>query len=102
MKHEKDINFTQLILCSTVAPMYISEISSSKYRGSLVPMYQLFIVTGILISYLINYSLQNTGDNNCRWMLATGAIPSLLFFISLFFVSETPRFLYMIEKKMKL
>jgi SP family arabinose:H+ symporter-like MFS transporter len=84
---------------STVAPMYISEVSPAKYRGSLVSMYQLFIVTGILISYMINYILHDIGENNWRWMFASGAIPSVLFLIMLFFVSETPRFLYLKGKK---
>ena len=84
---------------STVAPMFISEVSPAKYRGSLVSMYQLFIVTGILISYLINYTLHDIGINNWRWMFASGAIPSVLFLILLFFVSETPRFLYLKGKK---
>jgi len=84
---------------STVAPMYISEVSPAKYRGSLVSMYQLFIVTGILISYMINYMLHDIGENNWRWMFASGAIPSVLFLIMLFFVSETPRFLYLKGKK---
>lgn len=86
---------------STAAPMYISEISPAKYRGSMVSMYQLFIVTGILISYLINYLLYDIGTNNWRWMFATGAIPSILFLIMLFFVPETPRFLYLKGKKVK-
>jgi SP family arabinose:H+ symporter-like MFS transporter len=84
---------------STVAPMYISEVSPAKYRGSLVSMYQLFIVTGILISYIINYMLHDIGENNWRWMFASGAVPSVLFLIMLFFVSETPRFLYLKGKK---
>lgn len=84
---------------SVVAPMYISEISPAKYRGSLVSMYQLFIVTGILVSYLINYMLHDMGPDNWRWMFATGAIPSLFFLVMTFFVSETPRFLYMKGKK---
>jgi len=84
---------------STVAPMYISEVSPAKYRGSLVSMYQLFIVTGILISYLINFMLHDIGVNNWRWMFSTGAIPSVLFLVMLFFVSETPRFLYLKGKK---
>jgi SP family arabinose:H+ symporter-like MFS transporter len=79
---------------STVSPMYISEVTPKRYRGSLVSMYQLFIVTGILISYLINYMLSDMGENNWRWMFATGAAPSLLFLITLFLVPETPRFLY--------
>ncbi|MFW5831705.1 MAG: sugar porter family MFS transporter, partial [Prolixibacteraceae bacterium] len=86
---------------STVSPMYISEVSPAKYRGSLVSMYQLFIVTGILISYLINYLLYDIGPDNWRWMFATGAIPSLLFLIMLFFVSETPRYLYLKGEKEK-
>lgn len=84
---------------STVAPMYISEVSPAKYRGSLVSMYQLFIVTGILISYMINYMLHDIGENNWRWMFATGVIPSVLFLVMLFFVSETPRFLYLKGRK---
>jgi SP family arabinose:H+ symporter-like MFS transporter len=80
---------------SVVAPMYISEISPAKFRGSLVSMYQLFIVTGILISYMINYLLHDIGTDNWRWMFATGVIPSTLFLLMLFFVSETPRFLYL-------
>lgn len=79
---------------STVSPMYISEVTPKRYRGSLVSMYQLFIVTGILISYLINYMLNDMGENNWRWMFATGTAPSLLFLITLFLVPETPRFLY--------
>ncbi len=86
---------------SVVSPMYISEVSPAKYRGSLVSMYQLFIVTGILISYLINYLLHDIGPDNWRWMFATGAIPSLLFLVLLFFVSETPRYLYLKGEKEK-
>jgi len=78
---------------SGIAPLYISEISPSKVRGSLVSMYQLFIVTGILISYFINYLLRGIGDDNWRWMFASGAIPSFLFFVVLFFIPESPRYL---------
>jgi len=106
------MNLTSLVLAriaggiavgatSTVAPMYISEISPAKYRGSLVSMYQLFIVTGILISYLINYMLYDIGTDNWRWMFASGAIPSTLFLVMLFFVSETPRFLFLKGKKLE-
>lgn len=78
---------------SATAPMYISEISPPARRGSLVSMYQLFIVTGILVSYLINYLLSGTGENNWRWMFITGAFPSALFLILLFFIPESPRYL---------
>lgn len=104
--------FTSLILArivgglavgaaSTVSPVFISEVAPPKYRGSLVSMYQLFIVTGILVSYLINYLLHDIGENNWRWMFITGAFPSLVFLVMLLFISETPRFLYMKGEKAK-
>jgi SP family arabinose:H+ symporter-like MFS transporter len=86
---------------SAVSPMYISEIAPYRIRGRLVSFYQLSIVTGIVISYLINYLLHDIGENNWRWMFITGAIPSLAFFILLFFVPETPRYLLMTGRKEK-
>jgi SP family arabinose:H+ symporter-like MFS transporter len=79
---------------SVVSPMYISEIAPASIRGRLVSLYQLSIVIGILISYLINYLLHDTGPHNWRWMFLSGTIPSGLFLLMLFFVPETPRFLY--------
>lgn len=84
---------------SILSPMYISETSPPAIRGRLVSLYQLSITIGILISYYINYQLHDIGVNNWRWMFATGCIPSLLFFILLFLVPETPRFLYKAGKK---
>ncbi len=78
---------------SIISPMYIAEVSPPSTRGSLVSVYQLSIVTGIVTSYLINYLLRDV-DNNWRWMFMTGVIPSAIFFILLFFVPETPRYLY--------
>jgi SP family arabinose:H+ symporter-like MFS transporter len=79
---------------SILSPMYISEIAPARSRGRLVALYQLSIVIGILISYFINYLLHDIGDTNWRWMFLTGTIPSLVFFILLFLVPETPRYLY--------
>ena len=53
--------------------MYVAEVSPKKIRGSLVAVYQLTITLGILISYLINYSLHDV-ENNWRWMFATGVV----------------------------
>lgn len=84
---------------SMLSPMYIVEVSPAKTRGMLVSFYQFSIVFGILISYLINYMLRDIGDNNWRWMFFTGVIPSALFFLLLFLVPETPRFLFKIGKE---
>ena len=79
---------------SAVSPMYISETAPYRIRGRLVSFYQLSIVIGINISYFINYQLHDIGPNNWRWMFLSGAIPSLIFFLLLFFVPETPRYLF--------
>jgi len=64
----------------------------------LIAIYQLTIVVGILCSYTINYWLHDVA-NNWRWMFATGVIPSVLFFIGLFFIPESPRWLYKAGRK---
>lgn len=78
---------------SVLSPMYVAEVSPARNRGRLVSIYQLTIVLGILISYTINYSLHDIA-NNWRWMFATGVVPSVLFFTGLFFIPESPRWLY--------
>ncbi len=76
-----------------VCPMYVAEISPASMRGRMVSFYQLSIVIGILLAYLSNYLLLNSGDNNWRWMFSSQSVPSLLFFFGLFFVAESPRWL---------
>ncbi|HEX5153175.1 MAG TPA: sugar porter family MFS transporter [Parafilimonas sp.] len=78
-----------------VSPMYIAEIAPAKLRGRLVAFYQLAIVFGILIAYFSNYAFDGLGVNNWRWMFASQAAPSLLFFLLLLLVPETPRWLIM-------
>jgi sugar porter (SP) family MFS transporter len=78
--------------------MYVAEVAPPDKRGMLVAIYQLTIVIGILASYIINYWLHDV-DNNWRWMFATGIIPSVLFFIGLFFIPESPRWLYKAGRK---
>ncbi len=77
-----------------VAPVYIAEISPSRQRGSLVSFNQLMIVIGISASFFSNYFLLNAGDNNWRWMLGVEAIPAALYFLLLFAVPESPRWLF--------
>jgi sugar porter (SP) family MFS transporter len=78
---------------SVLSPMYVAEVSPPDKRGMLVAIYQLTITLGILCSYIINYWLYDT-DNNWRWMFATGIVPSAVFFTGLFFIPESPRWLY--------
>ncbi|SDL53986.1 sugar porter family MFS transporter [Siphonobacter aquaeclarae] len=78
---------------SVTAPLYISEISPARSRGKMVALFQFNVVFGILIAYLSNYLFENLGDNAWRWMLGVQAVPSLLFFLLLFRVPESPRWL---------
>ena len=78
---------------SVLSPMYISEISPPKYRGRLAITFQLAIVLGVLTAFFSDYLLINTGKNNWRWMFITEAIPALAFFILLFKVRKSPRWL---------
>ncbi|MCD4710042.1 MAG: sugar porter family MFS transporter [Bacteroidales bacterium] len=77
---------------SVLSPMYVAEVAPPKIRGTLITIYQLAITLGILISYLVNYALHDV-DNNWRWMFATGLLPSIVFFVGLFFIPESPRWL---------
>jgi MFS transporter, SP family, arabinose:H+ symporter len=76
-----------------VGPMYIAETAPAYLRGRLVSVYQLAIVSGILLAYFSNYILADAGAAAWRWMFASQTIPSLLFIICLLFVPETPRWL---------
>lgn len=77
-----------------IAPVYIAEIAPPKLRGSLVSLNQLMIVLGISASFFSNYYLLNTGENNWRWMLGMDVVPAVLYFIFLFAVPESPRWLF--------
>tara|TARA_R100001369_G_scaffold48565_1_gene75141 strand:- start:109661 stop:110977 length:1317 start_codon:yes stop_codon:yes gene_type:complete len=79
---------------STIAaPTYVSEIAPAKDRGRLVSLYQFNIVLGILIAFLSNYLLRNTGAEPWRWMLGVEAIPAVFYTIFVFFVPRSPRWL---------
>jgi sugar porter (SP) family MFS transporter len=78
---------------SVLCPVYISEISPPKHRGVLASTFQLAIVIGILLSLISNYLLLNIGDQNWRWMLFSGALPAVAFFLMLLVIRKSPRWL---------
>jgi SP family arabinose:H+ symporter-like MFS transporter len=79
---------------STVAaPMYISEIAPSQYRGRLAGMFQFNIVFGILVAYLSNSLLAGVGAEAWRWMLGVAAFPSLIYTLLTIWLPESPRWL---------
>ena len=84
---------------SMLSPLYIAEIAPSDKRGRLVTLYQLAIVIGINLIYFVNMQIAAAGDESWniemgwRYMLGSGTLPALLFFVLLFFVPESPRWL---------
>jgi sugar porter (SP) family MFS transporter len=86
---------------SIASPLYISEIAPAKWRGCLVALNQLAIVSGMLLIYGVNYGIFLHGSSQWnettgwRWMFASGIAPSTVLLVLLFFVPETARFLMM-------
>jgi len=87
-----------------LAPIYIAEIATSENRGKLVSLQQLNIVFGFFAAFLSNYFFNkyNGTENSLltdatvwRWMLGVELLPAILYFICLFFVPKSPRWLYL-------
>ena len=121
-------DFTQLVIyriiggvgigvVSIVSPLYISEVSVAQYRGRLVSLYQLAVTVGFLGAYLVNYQLLAWAESGTqlsvdwlnkvfitevwRGMLGMETLPAILFFIIIFFIPESPRWLIVRGKESK-
>ncbi len=102
---------------SIVSPLYISELAVAQYRGRLVSLYQLAVTVGFLGAYLVNYQLLAWAESGTqlsvdwlnkifitevwRGMLGMETLPALLFFIIIFFIPESPRWLIVRGKELK-
>jgi sugar porter (SP) family MFS transporter len=80
-------------MASMLSPMYIAEVSPPQVRGRMVAINQLTIVLGQVITHFENFQLRDIGMDAWRWMFGLGMVPSLLFFIGVLFVPESPRWL---------
>jgi MFS family permease len=91
-----------------IAPMYIAEIAPPDLRGRMVSFNQLNIVIGISAAYFSNFLILSLGQSDLgwvqtlgmdhwawRWMLGVEALPAIFYFLALFFVPESPRWLIM-------
>ena len=101
-------------VASFTAPLYLSEISPQRVRGSMISMYQLMITIGIVLAFLSNTWLANyanfdwllgdhyksvLGAGNWRVMLGIVALPAFLMFLGVLFLPESPRWLFLKGKK---
>lgn len=76
---------------SLIVPLYLAEVAPTEIRGAVASLNQLMIVTGILVAYIANSAL--AGAEAWRWMIALAVIPSVLLFLGMLFMPETPRWL---------
>ncbi len=86
-------------IASMNAPMYIAEIAPADKRGNLVSYYQLAVVIGFFVVFLATYfiggNLSEEQNINVGWryMFWSELIPAGLFFVLLFYVPKSPRWL---------
>ena len=95
-------------LASNLSPMYIAEVSPGPMRGKFVSLNQLTIVIGILAAQLVNWQIAEpvpldsgnleilnswNGQTGWRMMFWAEIIPAGAFFLLMFFVPESPRWL---------
>jgi sugar porter (SP) family MFS transporter len=76
--------------------MYIAEIAPAAWRGRLVGVFQFNVVSGILLAYLSNFLVGTqhlSVDAEWRWKLGVAALPAALFFLLLFTIPRSPRWL---------
>lgn len=80
---------------SVLGPMYIAEVAPARSRGKLVGFFQFNVVLGILLAYFSNYviGLRHLGQIEWRWELGIAAAPAALFFLMLFVIPRSPRWL---------
>jgi sugar porter (SP) family MFS transporter len=78
-------------LSSATVPTYLSELAPSRIRGAMGSLNQIFIVSGILIAFLVDYWLQP--HQLWRWMFAGALVPAAVLLVGLTRLPETPRWL---------
>ncbi|KAG4911363.1 hypothetical protein GLYMA_20G246500v4 [Glycine max] len=83
---------------SVTAPVYIAEVSPSEIRGGLVSANTLMITAGQFLSFIVNYGLTRV-PGTWRWMLGLSGFPAVLQFVLISFLPESPRWLYMKNRR---
>ena len=76
---------------SATVPTYLGEMAPAQIRGRILGLNQLFISVGLLVSYLVNWALADTGM--WRLMFGVGAIPAALLFLAALWLPESPTWL---------
>jgi len=84
-------------LTSAVVPTYIGENANKEIRGRCIGCMQLFNVTGICLSFFVNYgaSLHMSSSDPGQWRMpfALQILPGAILLVGLCFTNESPRWL---------
>ena len=96
---------------SILAPAYISEVSPAHCRGALATVQQIALISGLFIAFFSNYLLAEAAGSSTtefwmgfeawRWMFWVEIAPAVIFFLALFAIPESPRFLVLTRQKDK-
>ncbi|CAI6341119.1 unnamed protein product [Periconia digitata] len=84
-------------LVSAVVPTYIGENANKEIRGRCIGCMQLFNVTGICLSFFVNYgiNIQIKTLSAAKWRIpfALQMLPGVLLLVGIVFMNESPRWL---------
>jgi sugar porter (SP) family MFS transporter len=79
---------------SALVPAYLSEMAPADIRGRLSGLNQVMIVSGMLLSYVADFFLDNlSGALGWRLMLGVAVLPAVVLFLGTLRLPESPRFL---------
>ncbi|KAL7004767.1 hypothetical protein EMMF5_005682 [Cystobasidiomycetes sp. EMM_F5] len=83
-------------MSTNATPLYLAEIAPPSIRGALIGMYEVNWQVGGLVGFWINYGItQHIPYSRRQWLIpfAIQLVPAGMFFIGLFFLKESPRWL---------
>lgn len=84
-------------ITSALIPAYLHELAPKRMHGAVATMFQLMVMIGILLAYILNYTFQSM-YTGWRWMLGFAALPAIILFFGALLLPESPRFLVKIGK----
>ncbi|CCW16011.1 D-xylose proton-symporter XylE [Sphingobium indicum BiD32] len=88
---------------SVTSPVYISEVTPANIRGRMSSIQQVMIISGLTGAFVANFALARyaggstailwAGYEAWRWMFWLQVVPAAIYFVALFFIPESPRYL---------
>ncbi|KZS93480.1 general substrate transporter [Sistotremastrum niveocremeum HHB9708] len=85
---------------SAIVPLYNGETAPKAIRGTLIVLYQLQIITGIFISYVIDLATHSI-PNSASWRVPVGLqmVWGLFLIVGSLFLPDSPRYLLGLKRE---